>query len=638
MSRRLLQLDLAVRLSLFSLLLLLSLSPSAFAQTSPATGVRVNAALQAPVITLLNPTSGNIGDTVTITGSNFSTVQATSTVSFSPGVLATASAWSNSSITVTVPNGAATGNVVVTVAGQASNGSAFTVTSASFSCTPPTNTTKIASDKDSIQAWINSATNGSYGCVAATSSTWNGTVTFPRGKEVSVIGASLWGGGTTTITNATIAFNCDGCTCPGPSSRFGGFTINNAASGNEFLFSYCSQDMRFDHNNVAYTTAGEYMTFWGYNNSTGTSANWYEGDVTGVIDHNNFTYVRAVIRGGAGGPAGGKGNDRWFEPLNFGTAHMLYFEDNTFTYLDASQGGFLNTFDGNQGCGYSARFNNINNGRIEFHSLQGDNDRGCKKWESMYNNWTNVSTPSGAPHSFRQWLFRGGTGTAHHETSDGLAQNREINIDNDRSHECSISSGQHGCPVVPNGQQQVTAWGMAGWDVGGEQPNGNSFIDGNTPGGRGYPARDQIGRATDITHWANNFPNPAPAQSFQPVYIFRNIDPFGEVPITINCENSGIPCSHQTTYHIVQNRDYYLYNAACSGASCTSGVGEGTALPTTCTAGTGFWKTNEGTWRAGFAGTSGKMYVCGPTNIWTPNYIGNTSGEPYTYPHPRTAR
>ena len=80
-----------------------------------------------PSIISLDPTSGEVGTSVTITGANFGASQGTSTITFN-GVTATPSSWSDASITVPVPATAATGPVVVTVGGQASNGETFTVT------------------------------------------------------------------------------------------------------------------------------------------------------------------------------------------------------------------------------------------------------------------------------------------------------------------------------------------------------------------------------------------------------------------------------------------------------------------------------------------------------------------------------
>ena len=52
-----------------------------------------------------------------------------STVTFN-GTAAAPASWSGTSIVVPVPSGATTGNVVVTVGGEASNGVSFTVTAA----------------------------------------------------------------------------------------------------------------------------------------------------------------------------------------------------------------------------------------------------------------------------------------------------------------------------------------------------------------------------------------------------------------------------------------------------------------------------------------------------------------------------
>ena len=84
-----------------------------------------------PAIESLTPEAAAEGAVVTIRGSNFgpsiAALQGTSGVSFN-GVWATPSSWSDTEIRVAVPPGAATGEVAVTVSGQASNGVEFTVT------------------------------------------------------------------------------------------------------------------------------------------------------------------------------------------------------------------------------------------------------------------------------------------------------------------------------------------------------------------------------------------------------------------------------------------------------------------------------------------------------------------------------
>src|SRR5579863_9177510 len=85
------------------------------------------AAAAAPTITSLSITSGIVGAQVTITGTGFGSAQGSSTVQFN-GMTATASTWTDTSITVAVPSGATSGNVIVNVGGVNSNGESFTVT------------------------------------------------------------------------------------------------------------------------------------------------------------------------------------------------------------------------------------------------------------------------------------------------------------------------------------------------------------------------------------------------------------------------------------------------------------------------------------------------------------------------------
>lgn len=82
-----------------------------------------------PNIGSISVSSGGIGTTVTISGSNFGAIQAGSTVTFN-GVAATVISWSDGTIVVRVPEGLNPGsfNISVNVAGTGSNGVQFTVT------------------------------------------------------------------------------------------------------------------------------------------------------------------------------------------------------------------------------------------------------------------------------------------------------------------------------------------------------------------------------------------------------------------------------------------------------------------------------------------------------------------------------
>ena len=113
----------------------------------------------APIITGLSPTSGVAGTSVTITGTNFGPSQGTSTIIFNGTTSAAASSWSATSVTVNVPTGASTGNVIVTVGGQSSNGVLFVVGTGGPA--PPTNLAASAASSSEIDlTWGASTTTG----------------------------------------------------------------------------------------------------------------------------------------------------------------------------------------------------------------------------------------------------------------------------------------------------------------------------------------------------------------------------------------------------------------------------------------------------------------------------------------------
>lgn len=152
-----------------------------------------------PVITTLSPDSGQAGDTVTISGSGFGAAQGTSTVKF-VGTAATIVSWSNTAITVKVPNITSTGDVIVNVGGKDSNGVTFTLVNlcstqqVAGADTPETRVIDLGktsgtfkfdyetySQKDNITVTYAGATLFSTGCVGANGSqniTFSGSSTF----------------------------------------------------------------------------------------------------------------------------------------------------------------------------------------------------------------------------------------------------------------------------------------------------------------------------------------------------------------------------------------------------------------------------------------------------------------------------
>jgi hypothetical protein len=145
--------------------------------------------LPTPNITSLSPTSGAVGALVTITGTNFGSSQGTSTVKFN-GTTATATSWSATSVVVTVPSGATTGSVVVTVSGVASNGLSFTVVAAP-------SITSLSPISASVGTSV-SITGANFGATQGTSAVkFNGTTATPTSWSATSIAAPVPTGATT---------------------------------------------------------------------------------------------------------------------------------------------------------------------------------------------------------------------------------------------------------------------------------------------------------------------------------------------------------------------------------------------------------------------------------------------------------
>src|SRR5215471_13076812 len=161
-----------------------------------------------PSISSLTPNTGAVGSSVVIAGSNFGASQGTSSVTFN-GTPATSTSWSASSITATVPAGATSGSVIVTVSGHASNGVTFTVTPSISSLTP--NTGAVGSSV--VIAGSNFGTSQgtvTFNGTPATVSTWSAssiTATVPAGATtgnvvVTSLGGAQSNGSSFTVTPA----------------------------------------------------------------------------------------------------------------------------------------------------------------------------------------------------------------------------------------------------------------------------------------------------------------------------------------------------------------------------------------------------------------------------------------------------
>ncbi|MGI4875287.1 MAG: FG-GAP-like repeat-containing protein [Janthinobacterium lividum] len=102
---------------------------------SGTVSVRLNRPLVAPAISSFTPTSGVVGTSVTLTGTNMSGVNS---VSFNGAVQSAVSANTATSVTAAVPTGATTGPIAITTAGGTTTSStSFSVVPALASVSPP---------------------------------------------------------------------------------------------------------------------------------------------------------------------------------------------------------------------------------------------------------------------------------------------------------------------------------------------------------------------------------------------------------------------------------------------------------------------------------------------------------------------
>jgi hypothetical protein len=160
----------------------------------------------APSISSLSPTSGPVGTSVTINGSNFGSTQSTSTVTFNGTNAGAATSWSDTQIVINVPNGATTGSVIVTVNSVASNSQTFTVTA-------------------STPGFTISASPASRTILRASSTTYTLTVGSVGGfsSAVSLSASGLPAG-------ATASFNPSSVTPPANSTGTSTLTVSTAFS------------------------------------------------------------------------------------------------------------------------------------------------------------------------------------------------------------------------------------------------------------------------------------------------------------------------------------------------------------------------------------------------------------------------
>ncbi|MBI5626427.1 MAG: IPT/TIG domain-containing protein [Nitrosomonadales bacterium] len=169
-----------------------------------------------PTIISFSPTSGAAGTTVTITGTNFSTTPANNTVTFN-GTAAMVTAATATSLTVSVPGGAASGAIYITTSGgNALSAGSFTVSTSGGSSVPtitsfsPTSgaagtTVTITGTNFSTTPANNSVTfSGTAATVTAATAT-SLTVTVPSGATTGAVSVTTAGGTATSAGSFTVS-------------------------------------------------------------------------------------------------------------------------------------------------------------------------------------------------------------------------------------------------------------------------------------------------------------------------------------------------------------------------------------------------------------------------------------------------
>jgi hypothetical protein len=257
-------------------------------------GLSFTVTVPSPSISSLNPTSGAVGTSVTISGANFGAAQGSSTVKFN-GTTATASSWSATSIMAPVPAGATTGNVVVTVGGAASNGVSFTVQADTTPPTVPTGLTATALSSSQINlSWTASTDN-----VGVTGyNIYRGGIKIGTAPSITYQDTGL--AASTSYTYNVSAFDAAGNTSAqsaaasattlasggGLPNTLGWYQIPNTLMINVCPPGFACQNIIPNWNGGVADTARNRLIVWGGGHTD------YGGNEVYALDLNNLTFVR----------------------------------------------------------------------------------------------------------------------------------------------------------------------------------------------------------------------------------------------------------------------------------------------------------------------------------------------------------
>ena len=451
-----------------------------------------------------------------------------------------------------------------------------------------------------VQSAIDAAQNGDTVVIPAGSCTWNSQVSISKGITIQ------GGGENATVLdgNTDVYFKVNGT---GGHFRLTGIGFHGGASWAFITLDGTFTSLRVDHSR-----------FSDIPGSRGIVVGYYSQDlpaIKGVFDHLTATSSSWKIFLAHYGT-----NSQWLAPDEFGTDNALYVEDGTFT---GTAGATIDVIDGECGARFVVRHNRITNGLISYHDTGSTPQCRSTRAVEIYDNTFSCTT---ADCGWGAISFRGGTGIYFNNVIPRYPNGYENGATTEIYRVSYPAGGKpwtHACDNVADRVCSDFRSHCTGGDkraCGGDYdcPVGTCSVDACTQDSEcgsgatclpkfdgqldpiGWPCRDQTGRGQDdpVTH----------VQASSPAYWWNNTDLSGK--------QMEVLVADADANYIKPERDYYGYKANFNGASGV-GMGARALRPASCTAGVGYWATDEN-----------KLYKCTVTNTWSLFYT------PYTYPHP----
>lgn len=596
-------------------------------------------ARRAPILSALSPSSGAEGDTVVIAGLAFgpSPQDAGTVIRFNGTAAATASSWSDTSVTVTVPTGATTGSVTMTRGGLTSNALTFTVTAAASATCSVTLTAGQMATPTALQSALLAATSGQTICLPSGTFTWTSGIDIFDSVTPGfhTIAANVTVQGNTTCTGGTAAtLSCtDNTIIVDNINRGGGDRVllgiqGSVPTSGTFRLTgvtfrmpnpctpYCSDNGPVRLSPPSTTPATVRMDNVHFDHVS--LIGWVFSNIQGVNDHSVYD-MNSGSADNSTRPLGlNPGNTEWNTAVTYGQqANWFYVEFNKFT------NGIIN--DCLSAGRQVYRYNATTNAAYQQHGTghAGEN-RGCRAAEIYRNTFV---SGAGASTAFAT-VYNGGMLFWGNAGGTGFTSALQMNV-------TRRATTPYPQVATPNG------WGYCGTSVTG---TGSSW-DQNTSAVTGYLCLDQPGRGYgDLI--SGSFPSKLnsatgtiawPHQSIEPVYEWSNTGTASGGTWVVDFHSS-----------LVANKDYYVEhgNTNCnpSAGSCTAGVGTGTRAqrPVNCVANAGtagldtkipgvaWWATDQGgNWDVtNGTANDGTLDVCTATNTWTNAYY-----TPLAFPH-----